>query len=177
MFENIDSTTIFQVAPSTNDGELFWIHTIGNPEGFFAGCETPSEVLDQISESNEGVTDQIETCGYTLVLDRPEDPMPDNTRDPPNGPTVVEVTQDVAYDQRFSARHTSHEQGRGKEVWNQPIELFEVSFYRIEDPHEIFGDTWGDTTATFHAIQERGLEPMKSYDDVSFVFNRPYGSL
>lgn len=48
MFESLESTTIFEVAPTGNDGELFWIHEIENPSGFFAGCDTPSDVLDQI---------------------------------------------------------------------------------------------------------------------------------
>lgn len=176
MFENLDSSSIFEVAPSTNDGDLIWIHEIENPEAFFTGCDTPSDVLDQVIES-EGVTEQIETCGYTLVLDRPEDPSPDRAGDPPDDPIVVEVTQGVAYNQRFSIMETEHEQGQGNEVWNQPIELFEESFYRIENPFEIFGDVWGNTTKMFQAIQDRGIDPVLKYDDVSFIFNRPYGSL
>lgn len=177
MFENADSTAIFEVAPSQNNGDLFWIHEIEDPEVFFAGCDTPSDVLDQIIESERGVTEQVETCGYTLVLDRPEDPSSDSAGDPPAGPIVVEVTQGVPYDQRFSIMDTEHKQGKGNKVWNQSIELFEESFYRIENPSDVFGNVWGDTTKMFQAIQSREIDPVLKYDDVSFIFNRPYGSL
>lgn len=177
MFENVDSTTILEVAPSKSNGDLFWIHKIENPEKFFAGCDTPSDVSDRIIESERGVTEQIETCGFTLVLDQPEDIPSDSQGNPPDDPIVIEVNQGVAYDQYLSNMELEHKNGPGNKIWNQSIELFEESFYRIEDPTDIFGDIWGDTTKMFQEIQNRGINPVLEYDDVSFVFNRPYGSL
>lgn len=177
MFESLESTTIFEVAPTRSNGELFWIHEIENPSGFFAGCDTPSDVLDQLIESEKDVDETIETCGYTMVLDRPEDPSPDRVGDHPDGPTVIEVTQEVEYDQLFSVTDTEHKNGRGNEQWDKPIKLYKKSFYRIEDPPAVFGNTWGKTTEMFESIQNRGIDPVLVYDDVSFIFNRPYGSL
>lgn len=177
MFEDIQSTTIFEVAPTRSNGDLFWIHAIENPSKFFAGCNTPSDVLDQIIESEMDADETIETCGYTLVLDRPEDPSPDNLGDPPHGTTVIEVTQEVEYDQLLSVTDVEHKNGKGNEQWDKPVRLYEKTFYRIEDVHQVFENSWGNTTEMFEIIQSRGIDPVLSYDDVSFVFNRPYGSL
>lgn len=177
MFENLESTTILEVAPTRSNGDLFWIYEIENPSGFFTGCNTPSDVSDQIIGSEKDVDETIETCGYTMVLDRPEDPLPDKAGDPPYGTTVMEITQKVEYDQLFSVTDVEHKRGKGNEHWDKPIRLYEISFYRIEEAHHVFKNSWGNTTEMFEAIQSRGIDPLLSYDDVSFVFNRPYGSL
>ena len=177
MFQNIESTTIFELASSGSGGELFWIHEIENPSEFFAGCKTPLEVLDRIIESESGVDDTVETCGYTLVLDRPEDPSPDRAGDPPENPTFIEVIHATKHEQRFEVMETEHEQGRGNQIWDEPVKLCSESFYKIEDPVKVFGNVWGSTTAMFEAIQNQGIEPILEYDDISFTFIRPTGSL
>lgn len=177
MFENTTPTTIFEVAPTKAGGERFYIHEIENPVGFFSGCDSPSDVLDRVVSKQHGCDEQIDTLGYTLVLDRPEDPLPDNAGNPPDDPISIEVQRGLEPDQRFSCVEIDRKNHRGNEPWDQPINFLETSFYSIQNPSELFSDAWGDSIEMFEAIQKRGLAPISKYDNVSFTFDRPYGTL
>ena len=153
MFESSASpTTIFEVAPNSSGGEVFWIYHIPEPDEFFSGCETEEEALERLVDSERGPDEEIETCGYTLVLDNPEDPTADSTRVPPETMIVIDVvTEDGQYR--------------------------EYEFYEIDDPIETFGESWGSTPEMLDSIIEEGIEPILSYNDVSLIFQRPYGAL
>lgn len=153
MFESSSSpTTVFEVAPNSSGGEVFWIYHITEPDEFFSGCETEEEALEQLVNSERSPDEEVETCGYTLVLDQPEDPPADSPGTPPETTIVIEVIADAGQNR-------------------------ECEFYKIEDPVETFGDSWGNTPEMFDSIIEDGVEPMLSYDDVSLRFQRPYGAL
>lgn len=145
-------TTVFEVAPNSAGGETFWIYEIDEPGIYFEECGNEQDALEKLIESDRGPDEQIETCGYTLVLDSPEDPPSDNSVDAPEKPIVVEVLK-----------------GNGKD------QIYE--FYEIEDPVDTFGDSWGDTTEMFEAIRDAGISPVLEYENVSLKFQRPYGAL
>jgi len=145
-------TTVFEVAPSSSGGEVFWIYEIENPEEFFTGCETEEEASERLIESDRSPDEQLETCGYTLILDHPEDPPSNRSVPAPEMPIILEVIRENGQNQR-------HE------------------FYRIDDPVATFDDAWGDTSKMFDSIREEDIEPVLYYDNVSLRFQRPYGSL
>lgn len=145
-------TTAFEVAPNGRGGETFWIYEIDNPGEFFSGCETEQEALDRLIDSEKGPDERVETCGYTLVLDAPEDPPASKSVSPPEEEIVIEVLKGS--------------------VQNQKCE-----FYEIADPVDTFEDSWGTTTEMFRKISEEGIGPMLEYENVSLRFQRPYGAL
>lgn len=140
------------MAPNSTGGEIFWIYEIDQPGKFFEDCENQQEALERLIDSEKSPDEQAETCGYTLVLDRPEDPSPDRSVSPPEKPIVIEVIK-----------------GRGN---NQ-----KYTFYDVEDPVDTFGDSWGNTAEMFAAIEEEDITMTLEYDNVSLRFQRPYGAL
>lgn len=153
MFDSSDSpTTVFEVAPNSAGGETVWIYEIDDPGAFFEGCESQEEALDRLVNSERSPNEQLETNGYTLVLDSPEDPPSGRPGEPPVKPIVIEVLKGKGNDQ-------THE------------------FYEVEDPVKIFGESWGNTAEMYRELQENDLSPMLEYDNVSLIFQRPYGAL
>lgn len=144
-----DTAVIFETAP-TKSGEVFWIYEIDEPNEFFTKCETDDEISDKLMSSDRSPDETVETYGYTLVLDRPEDPSPDNTREPPQQAITIEVIRNNG-------------------------QTYE--FYDIDDPTETFGDSWGNTPEMFESIVQQNIKPQLSYENVSMRFQRPYGSL
>ncbi|MDT3434655.1 hypothetical protein [Haloarcula sp. 1CSR25-25] len=145
-----DPAVIFEKAPQKN-GEVFWIYEISNPNELFSDCRTEEDVLERLIDSERSPDEIVETCGYTLVLDRPEDPS-GNAGNPPEHSIVIEVIRD-------SGREPTYE------------------FYDIDNPVEIFGDSWGDTPEMFESIVQHEIDPRLSYETVSMKFERPYGAL
>ncbi|MFC7027174.1 hypothetical protein ACFQJ5_05545 [Halomicroarcula sp. GCM10025324] len=153
MFDSSTSPiTVFEIAPNGSGGEIFWIYDIEKPDEFFAGCETVDDASERLIESDRSPDEQIETCGYTLVLDHPEDPPSTSSLTIPEGPLVFEAVKSDGQHERYE-------------------------FYRIEDPEDTFGDSYGDTQKMFDSIVDAGIEPMLEYGDVSLTFQRPYGAL
>lgn len=153
MFDSGDSpTTVFEVAPNSADGEIFWIYEIDNPSEFFQGCESQQEASDRLIEAERSPDEQIETCGYTLVLDSPEDSPSNKSETPPEKPIVIEVLKGSGNDQK-------HE------------------FYEVENLIDTFGEPWGSTTAMYSAIEKDSIQPILEYGNVSLIFQRSYGSL
>lgn len=151
MFDQSTSPiTAFETAPNGSGGDVFWIYEIQNPGEFFSGCESEDEASDRLIESDRSPNEQIETCGYTLVLDHPEDPH--RPVSPPDEPIIVEVIKGRGQDQQYE-------------------------FYQVEDPLTTFGDDWGDTPEMYDSILEAGLDPILEYDNVALIFERPYGAL
>jgi hypothetical protein len=141
--------TVFETAPN-GSGDIFWIYEIQNPGKFFSGCETEDEASDRLIESDQSPDEQIETCGYTLVLDHPEDPG--RSVSPPDEPIILEVIKGRGQDQQYE-------------------------FYQVEDPLTTIGDDWGDTPKMYDSLLESRLDPILEYDNVSLIFQRPYGAL
>lgn len=153
MFDSADPpTTVFEVAPNSTDGEIFWIYEIDNPSEFFEGCESQQEASDRLIDSERSPDKQIETCGYTLVLDSPEDPPSTKSGNPPEKSIVIEVLKGGENDQQ-------HE------------------FYEVENPIDTFGESWGNTTSMYTALEKDSIQPILEYDNVSLIFQRSYGSL
>jgi len=153
VFESFtSSTTVFEVAPNGSGGEIFWIYEIEDPSEFFAGCETVDEASERLIEADRSPDEQIDTCGYTLVLDHPEDPSSTKSLTIPESPLIIETVKERGQNERYE-------------------------FYKIEDPEGTFGDTYGDTQRMFDSIVEAGIEPMLEYDNVALTFQRPYGAL
>lgn len=145
------SVVIFEKAP-LKSGEVFWIHEVAEPSEFFSDCVTEEDVSEKLIDSERTADEVVETCGYTLVLDRPEDPASGNVGTPPEHSMVIEVIRD-------SGREPTYE------------------FYEIDDPVEVFSDSYGDTHKMFESIVQHKIEPRLSYETVSIIFERPYGAL
>jgi hypothetical protein len=151
MFEQSTSPiTVFETAPNGSGGDVFWIYEIQKPGEFFSGCETEDEASDRLIESDRSPDEQIGTCGYTLVLDHPEDPG--RSVSSPDEPIILEVIGGRGQDQQYE-------------------------FYQVEDPLTTIGDDWGDTPKMYDSLLEAGLDPILKYDNVSLIFQRPYGAL
>jgi len=153
MFDSLEGEiTVFEIAPNSSNGETFWIYEIDQPGTFFADCETDDEALTRLIDSDRSPDEIIETCGYTLVLNSPEDPHSSDSSDIPDGPVVFEV------------------------INGDPQERV-YEFYEVDSPQEVFANSWGDTIEMFESISAKGIEPIQAYDNVELKFQRPYGAL
>jgi len=141
--------TIFELAPTKGGGEIFYIWEIENPSEFFS--EADGDISEFLIKLDRGPDKTLETCGYTLVLERPEDPHKPESVTPPENPITIEVIQDTG-------------------------QLESVEFYKIKDPVDTFGNDWGDTSAMYSAITSEKGEPLAKYDNVTRI-QRSYGEL